>query len=70
MSNSRRKLKPAEQARRIVEVWQERPRPQRTSEHVLTFYGWLTEHASELVPPGPGSFQKVRDLLALHVTTG
>ena len=44
MGNSGRTLKPAEQARRIVDLWQDRSRRQRTSNDLMAFYGWLSEH--------------------------
>ena len=57
----------AEQARRIVDLWQERPRWQRTAEHLLPFYGWLLEHEPAVIPPGPGSILKVSTILAPHL---
>jgi hypothetical protein len=65
--HSRQPLKPADQARRIVELWQERPRRQRTAEEVLTFYGWLTDHEPALIPRGPGSYQQVQVILGPHI---
>ena len=47
-------MKAAEQARRIVDLWQERPRWQRTTDHLLRFYGWLLEHEPAVIPAGPG----------------
>jgi hypothetical protein len=61
--NYKRRMKPEEQAQRIVDLWQQRPKPQRTSEGVLTFYGWLSEHESALVPGEPGSYRKLRTVL-------
>ena len=43
-------MKATDQARRIVDVWQERPRWQRTAEHLLSFYGWLLEHEPAVIP--------------------
>ena len=60
-------MKAPEQARRIVDLWQERPRWQRTAEHVLFFYGWLSEHEPAVIPPGPGSILKVSTILAPHL---
>ena len=59
--------KPAEQARRIIDLWQERPIWQRTAEHVLPFYGWLLEHEPAVIPTGPGSIRKVSTILAAFV---
>ena len=60
-------MKAAEQARRIVDLWQERPRWQRTAEHLLPFYGWLSEHEPAVIPSGPGSILKVHAILAAHL---
>ena len=60
-------MKATEQARRIVDLWQERPRWQRTAEHLLPFYGWLSEHEPAVIPPGPGSILKVSTILAPHL---
>jgi hypothetical protein len=60
-------MKAGEQARRIVDLWQERPRWQRTAEHLLLFYGWLSEHEPAVIPPGPGSILKVSTILAPHL---
>ena len=60
-------MKTAEQARRIVELWQERPRWQRTAEHLLPFYGWLLDHEPAVIPAGPGSILKVSTILAPHL---
>ena len=57
---NRAPMKAAEQARRIVDLWQERPRWQRTADHLLRFYGWLLEHEPAVIPAGPGSILKVR----------
>ena len=59
--------KPPEQARRIIELWQERPIWKRTEEHLLPFYGWLLEHEPAMIPAGPGSMLKVRTILAFRV---
>ena len=61
---NRAAMKPAEQARRIIDLWQERPRWQRTAEHLLPFYGWLLEHEPAVIPGGPGSILKVSKILA------
>jgi hypothetical protein len=64
---NRAHLKPAEQTRRIVDLWQERPRWQRTAEHFVAFYGWLLEREPAVIPAGPGSILKVSTILAAHV---
>ena len=61
--HSRQPLKLADHARRVVELWQERPRGQRTAEQVLPFYGWLTEHEPALIPKGAGSYQQLQAIL-------
>ena len=66
MTNHAR-MNAAEQARRIVDLWQERPRWQRTAEHVLPFYGWLSEHEPAVIASGPGSILKVCTILAAHL---
>jgi hypothetical protein len=60
-------MKATEQARRIVDLWQERPRWQRTADHLLPFYGWLLEHEPAVIPAGPGSILKVSTILAAHL---
>jgi hypothetical protein len=62
-------MKATEQARRIVDLWQERPRWQRTAEHLLPFYGWLSEHEPAVIPSGQGSILKVSTILA-HLLYG
>jgi hypothetical protein len=57
---------PADRDRRIVELWQARGRQRRTTYDVLAFYGWLTDHEPRLVPPGPESYEYLRQLLAPH----
>ena len=59
--------KPAEQARRIVDLWQERPIWQRTAEHLVPFYGWLLDHEPAVIPTGPGSILKVGTILAAYL---
>jgi hypothetical protein len=61
--------KATEQARRIVDLWQERPRWQRTAEHLEIFYGWLLEHEPAVIPSGAGSFGKVSAILESHLPT-
>jgi hypothetical protein len=60
-------MKATEQARRIVDLWLERPRWQRTADHLLPFYGWLLEHEPAVIPAGPGSILKVSTILAAHL---
>jgi hypothetical protein len=60
-------MKPIEQARRIVDLWQERPPWQRTAEHLLPFYGWLLEYEPAVIPSGPGSIVKVCSILSSHL---
>ena len=67
---NRAQMKATEQARRIVDLWQERPRWQRTADHVLPFYGWLLEHEPAVIPAGPGSILKVSTILAAHMLYG
>ena len=64
---NRAPMKAAEQARRIVDLWQERPRWQRTAEHLLPFYGWLLEREPAVIPAGPGSILRVSTILAAHL---
>lgn len=64
---NRPQMKATEQARRIVDLWQERPRWQRTADHLLPFYGWLLEHEPAVIPAGPGSILKVSTILAAHL---
>ena len=59
--------KPAEQARRIIDLWQERPLWQRTEEYLLPFYGWLLEHEPAVIPMGPGSILKVSTILSAYL---
>ena len=61
---NRAAMKPAEQARRIMDLWHERPRWQRTAEHLLPVYGWLLEHEPAVIPAGPGSIIKVSQIVA------
>ena len=58
----------AEQSRRIVELWSERPSEQRTGADILTFYRWLSEHQPELIPSGPGSYQQMWQILSKHIS--
>jgi hypothetical protein len=62
-SNHQRRMKAEEQERQIVDLWRQRPQARRTHDDVLTFYGWLSEHQSALVPGEPGSYQKLRTVL-------
>ena len=67
---NRPQMKAIEQARRIVDLWLERPRWQQTAEHLLPFYGWLSEHEPAVIPPGPGSIMKVSTILSAHLLYG
>jgi hypothetical protein len=53
--------------RRIVELWQARSHTRRTAYDVVTFYGWLTDQEPALVPPSPGSYEHVRQLVEPHI---
>ena len=64
---NRAPMKAAEQARHIVDLWQERPKWQRTAEHLLPFYGWLLDHEPAVIPAGPGSILKVSTILEAHL---
>ena len=64
---NRAPMKAAEQARRIIDLWQERPRWQRTAEHLLPFYGWLLEREPAVIPAGPGSILRVSTILSAHL---
>ena len=63
----RRLLKATEQAQLVVELWQQRPRWQRSPDHVELFYGWLLEHEPAVIPTGSGSFQKIQTVLIPHI---
>ena len=63
----RRLLKANEQARLVVELWQQRPRWQRSPDDVVHFYGWLLEHEPGVIPTGSGSFQKIQTALIPHI---
>jgi len=57
----------AEQQRQIVELWLQRPKRERTTEDVLAFYGWLSDHQSKLVPSGPAPVRQLREILKQHI---
>jgi len=61
------KTTPEERDRRIVEAWRDRPERNRSDDDVLAFYGWILEHEPTLIPPGPGSFERVRELVTPHL---
>jgi len=62
-----RRLKARERDLRLLELWHERRPEQRTERDFLSFYGWLADRESSLIPEEPGSFQKLRALLRDHV---
>jgi hypothetical protein len=68
VASSRTGLNSAEKATRIVELWLDRRHTRRTSDDVLAFYGWLSEHEPALVPDGPGALRRVCDILTPHLT--
>jgi len=63
---SREKTTPAERERRIVDAWCEQPERNQSDDDVLAFYGWLLQNAPTLIPPGPGSFERVREFVMPH----
>jgi hypothetical protein len=70
VSDHQRRINADEQARRLVELWKERPKSHRTADDVLTFYGWLSEHEPKLVPGErgeSGSYERLRTILTAHV---
>ena len=64
--SSREKATPEERERRIVEAWRERPEWNRADYDVLAFYGRLLVNEPTLIPPGHGSFERVRELVMPH----
>lgn len=63
-------VKRDQQRLRLVELWLDRPKDQRTDDDLLRFYGWLSEHAPDLIPPaesGAGTYQQLRTLLSNHI---
>jgi PAS domain-containing protein len=52
-----------ERDRRIVDLWRARSEALRQADHVLPFFGWLSEHEPNLVPGGPGAIEHVRRLV-------
>lgn len=56
-----------EQDRRILDLWLERPRSERTGDDLLKFFGWLSEHEPDLIPPGAGTYEQLRAVLGKHV---
>jgi hypothetical protein len=63
---SREKTTPEERERRIVDAWRERPEWNRSDDDVLAFYGRLLVNEPTLIPPGHGSFERVRELVMPH----
>ena len=60
-----RRLRDSERAQRLIELWLDRPKSQRTGEDVLTFYGWLTEHEPGLIPGDLGQGSSLKQLRAI-----
>jgi len=70
LNDNRRRLKEAERAQRLIDLWRERPKSERTGEDVLTFYGWLAEHEPGLIPGDVGhgsSLKQLRAILTPHL---
>jgi hypothetical protein len=65
--NHQGRMKANERQQQIVDLWRQRPKERRTHDDVLTFYGWLSEHESELVPDEPGSYQKLHTVLGNYL---
>lgn len=63
-----RKMRPEELARRIVELWLQRPKHRRTEDDVIVFYGWLSEHEPGLIPAPGGSYHRLLEILGEHVS--
>ena len=64
-----RAMTEAELETQIVALWNGRPRPQRTSEHVIPFYNWLVDYAPWLIPGSSVSVERVRELVEPHTTS-
>src|SRR5687768_12189222 len=58
-----RTMTETEREAQIVALWRGRPREQRRSEDVTSFYQWLVDYAPWLVPPGNLSLDQVRALV-------
>jgi hypothetical protein len=62
-----KRLTPSQRDLRIVELWLQRPKHERSDDDILRFYGWLTQHEPDLVPSGAGSYQQLRTILSKHL---
>ena len=60
-------VKEAERESRIIDCWMDRPKDRRTADDLMAFYGWLSDHKSELLPRGDGGYARLRVLLAPHI---
>ena len=60
----------SDRQREIIPLWLQRPREERTRNHVLTFYAWLSRERPDLVPVTRGGdpYQKLQSMLTHHVT--
>ena len=56
-----------EREAQIVALWRGRPRQQRRSEDVTSFYQWLVDYAPWLVSPGNVSLDQVRALVLADI---
>ena len=68
--NSRynRGMTEAQRRARTIQLWLTLPPAKRTEDGVLCFYGWLREHAPELLPGGHGdSYQLLMLQLRPHI---
>lgn len=59
--------KAAEAQRRLVELWLQRPRRERTAVDAEKFYGWLLQNEPALIPSGAGSYRQLLDILKDHI---
>ena len=59
----------AEREAQIVALWNGHPRHRRTAEDVVSFYNWLVDYAPWLVPRSAQSIDRVRELVAPHITS-
>jgi hypothetical protein len=58
----------AQRRARVIQLWRKLPPPKRTEDGVLSFYGWLREHAPELLHEGHGdSYQRLMLQLRPHI---
>jgi hypothetical protein len=62
------RMNAAQRRARIIQLWLKLPPAKRTEDGVLSFYGWLREHAPELLHEGRGdSYQLLIVELQRHV---